>query len=255
MANHLPMANHLRILGTGLGAFAAPLQARVLDMILPPRCLSCGKTIARGGDVCGTCWRGLSFISGAMCVCCGLPFELDIGAGALCGPCLAQTPLIHRARAALVYDEASKALVLPFKHADRLDCAPAFARWMARAGAELLASGPIITAIPLHRRRLLTRRYNQAAVLALALGTLTGQAAIPDLLQRHRPTPSQGGLSAQARRTNVRGAFRINPRHQNLVSGRHILLVDDVHTTGATLDEAARTLLAGGGQLRLTPWP
>ncbi len=217
-----------------------------LDLVIPPRCLSCGISIARGGDVCSACWRTLTFIDRPICNRCGLPFEIDIGPQALCAPCLGTSGRVTKFRAALAYDEASKQLVLPFKHADRLDCAPAFARWMARAGAELLGRSDLITAVPLHSKRLLARRYNQAAVLALAIGAETGVPAVPDLLVRIRATPSQGGLSHEGRRQNVRGAFAPNPSRIDRIKGARILIVDDVHTTGASLEEAARTLVGAG---------
>jgi ComF family protein len=219
---------------------------RLVDFILPPRCLGCGGEIARQGDVCATCWRGLSFIDGAMCECCGLPFDLAETAGMLCGPCMAERPVFDRARAALVYDDGSKALVLPFKHADRLDGAPAFARWMARAGQELLDEADVIAAVPLHRWRLLSRRYNQAAVLALGLSRISGKPVIPDALIRTKRTPSQGGLNARARRENVRNAFNVHPAHNDAIKGRRVLLIDDVYTTGATIESASACLLDTG---------
>jgi ComF family protein len=171
---------------------------------------------------------------------------MDLGPQTLCGPCIGNPPRFDRARAALVYDEAAKRLILPFKHADRLDQAPALVRWMTRAGGELLASADLICAIPLHRQRLLARRYNQAAVLALGIAKATGLKAVPDLLQRIRATPSQGGLSATERRANVRGAFIVNLRHLAGLAGKKIVVIDDVYTTGATLEEAARVLKKAG---------
>ena len=221
---------------------------RLVDFILPPRCLGCGGEIARLGDVCATCWRGLSFIDGAMCRCCGLPFELAEVAGMLCGPCMAERPVFDRARSALVYDDGSKALVLPFKHADRLDGAPAFARWMARAGQELVDEADVIAAVPLHRWRLLSRRYNQAAVLALGLARISNRPVIPDALIRIKRTPSQGGLNARARRENVRHAFVVHPAHIEAIRGKRVLLIDDVYTTGATLESASARLLESGAK-------
>lgn len=166
------------------------------------------------------------------------------GAGTLvCGACLARPPQFDRCRSVFAYDDASRSLVLGFKHGDRTDCAPAFAQWLARAGAALLAEPDVIIApVPLHRWRLLKRRYNQSAMLALALGRLTGRLAIPDLLIRRRATPSQGGLTAKGRARNVQGAFAIHPRWAGHVKEARILLIDDVFTTGATVGECARTL-------------
>ena len=146
----------------------------------------------------------------------------------------------------LRYDDSSRGLILAFKHADRTHAAPAFGRWMARAGAGLLAEGSVVVPVPLHWTRLFRRRYNQAALLALALAREAGLRAAPDLLIRRRATPSQGRLGAVARRRNVAGAFAVRPGRRNLIDGRRVLLVDDVFTTGATADACARALKRAG---------
>ncbi len=219
---------------------------RAVDAVLPPRCLACGDIVAEPGAVCGTCWQGLDFISAPMCDCCGLPFAYDAGGGAVCGECARERPVYRRARSVLVYDDASRALVLAFKHADRTDAAPAFSRWLARAGGDLLADADAIVPVPLHRRRLLVRRYNQAALLALALGRLAGKPVAVDALRRTRATPSQGRLGRGQRERNVRGAFAVSDNRRDLIDGKRMLLVDDVLTTGATLSACARALLHGG---------
>jgi len=137
-------------------------------------------------------------------------------------------------------------LILGFKHGDRLHAAPAFGAWVARAGAELLDDADMVAPVPLHRWRLLRRRYNQAALIAAGAAKKAGVAHVPDLLERHRATPIQGHLSASARARNVAGAFRLNPRHQDRVKGARIVLVDDVLTTGATVSACARVLRRGG---------
>lgn len=205
------------------------------------------------GALCPTCWQGIRFIAAPHCARCGLPFDYDPmgdGAGTLvCGACLARPPQFDRCRSVFAYDDASRPLVLGFKHGDRTDCAPAFAQWLARAGAALLAEPDVIIGpVPLHRWRLLKRRYNQSAMLALALGRLTGRLAIPDLLIRRRATPSQGGLTAKGRARNVQGAFAVNPRWAGHVKEARILLIDDVFTTGATVGECARTLRRAGAR-------
>lgn len=224
------------------------LWRRVLDAVLPPLCLCCGTVVAEPGSLCPQCWTGMGFLAPPLCHACGHPFDLDPGAegAVLCGPCLAKAPPWARARAVLRYDDASKPLVLRFKHADRLEGAPAFARWMARAGADLLADTDVIVPVPLHRWRLLARRYNQAAVLAMALGRLSGVAVVPDALARLRRTPSQGHMDREQRRRNVSGAFAVPARRRAAVAGRRVLLVDDVLTTGATTGECARVLLKTG---------
>jgi len=219
-----------------------------LDLLLPPRCLVCGRLTASDQALCAACWGRLAFIEAPYCACCGRPFEFALGPDALCGPCAAGRPLFERARAALRYDEASRGLLLAFKHGDRTDCAPALARWLARAGAELLADADAIVPVPLHWWRLFRRRYNQSALLAKAVGRLAGKPVLPDLVRRRRWTPSQGRLGAAERRRNVAGAFAIAPGHAAAIRGRQLLLVDDVLTTGATAEAVTRALLEAGAR-------
>ena len=220
--------------------------ARLLDSVLPPRCLKCGELVEAQGGLCPACWQGLSFLTPPACACCGQPFEFDQGAGALCAACLAAPPPFDRARAVFRYDAASRDLILAFKHADRTSSAPAFAAWLARAGAELLADTDLIVPVPLHWSRLFARRYNQSALLALALGRLTGKTVMPDLLIRRRATQKQGKLGRLARTRNVAGAFALHPGRAEHARGQRILLVDDVVTTGATIAGCARALRQGG---------
>ncbi len=218
----------------------------VLDTVLPPLCLSCRAIVAEPGSLCPACWRAITFLGPPLCAGCGLPFDLEAEPGALCGACAAQAPPFRRARAVFAYDEFSKRLILAFKHADRLEGAPAFAAWMARAGAELLAETDLVAAVPLHRWRLLARRYNQAAVLAVALGRATGLPVIPDLLVRRRATPAMGRMNRRERALNVKGVFALAPRHAAALAGKRVLLIDDVFTTGATVGECAKVLRAAG---------
>lgn len=219
---------------------------RAADALLPPRCLGCGAIAPSDGALCGACWGGLSFIERPWCACCGLPFEFDIEDGALCGGCAAGPPAFDAARAVLRYDDASRPLILSFKHGDRMQAGRHFGGWMARAGAELAPDADLVAPVPLHWRRLAARRYNQSAELARGVAAAAGIGLCVDLLRRTQATPSQGGLTRRARRLNVRGAFAVAPRRRPAIRDARILLVDDVMTTGATVEAAARTLKRAG---------
>jgi ComF family protein len=218
----------------------------LLDAILPPLCLGCRETVADPGALCADCWRNLNFVSPPHCVRCGVPFARDVGERTLCVDCLVRPPRYRQARAAMVYDARSRRLVLPFKHADRTDMAPACGAWMARAGAELVAQADLVAPVPLHWRRLLVRRYNQAVLLARAVAREAGLALAPDLLRRTSWTASQAGLRAKERQRNVRGAFDVHPRWRGKLANRSVLLVDDVLTTGATVEACVAALLRAG---------
>lgn len=229
-----------------LSGLAAQLCRHALDLALPPRCLACGATVDAQGTLCARCWRGLSFLGPPWCRCCGLPFELEYEDGGLCGACLARRPAFDQARAALAYDDVSKRLILGFKHGDRLHGARPFATWMLRAAGTGTDGADLIAPVPLHRVRLWRRRYNQSALLARWIGRLAGVPVINDLMVRTRPTRSQGGLTRAGRRRNVRGALAVRPSRAARVEGAHVVLVDDVLTTGATVGEAARMLRRAG---------
>lgn len=216
-----------------------------LDIVLPPQCLACDALVSEPGALCASCWEDASFIAAPFCRACGLPFEFDQGPEALCGACIRESPAFDRARAVFVYNDVSRDLVTGLKHRDRLHGAPAFGRWLARAGRDLVTDADLIAPVPLHRLRLWRRRFNQSALLASALARETGRhdAMVPDLLLRVRATPTQGGLNASQRRRNMRGAFAVNPRHADRLTGARVLLVDDVYTTGATLGACTRALL------------
>lgn len=249
------MAEFRAVFGGAFGASGLRSAAGfALNMLLPPRCLSCGETVARTGGhasaqtgaLCAACWPNLHYITPPFCAGCGFPFAYDPGPGVLCGACIRETPPFDRARAVLRYDDASRGLVIAFKHGDRTDASPAYGRWMARAGADLLEQADLVVPVPLHRSRLLKRRYNQSAMLALAIGRESGASVIPDLLVRTRKTPSQTGLGSAQRRRNVRGAFAVRDSRRRLVKGRRVVLVDDVYTTGATVFACARALRRAG---------
>ncbi|MBI3445281.1 MAG: ComF family protein [Magnetospirillum sp.] len=224
----------------------ARLVRMVVDALLPPLCLSCHAVVVEPGTLCPECWSRMTFLGSPQCACCGQPFELDAGPEAVCGDCARSQPPFGRARAVFRYDDESKVLILRFKHADRLEGVGAFALWMARAGADLLAEADLLVPVPLHRWRLLSRRYNQAALLALAIGRQARLEVEPEALIRVRRTPPQGHLGHDARQRNVAGAFRLNDGPKARLAGKRVVLVDDVLTSGATIGECARVLKRGG---------
>lgn len=219
-----------------------------LNIIFPQRCFVCGDIIDDSGAICAECWGAFAFISAPMCFCCGYPFIHEVQIGTLCGACTKRLPPYAQARAALIYDEASRDLVLAFKHADRTRYADAFGHWLIRAGAEFLSDSDAIIPVPLHPWRLLQRRFNQSLLLARAVSRQTGCAVLPDVLVRRRNTRPQGRLSRAARLRNVQNAFAIRPGSKTSLIGKKLALIDDVFTTGATVESCARVLLAAGAR-------
>ena len=230
-----------------MSAALAGVGSAALDLVFPPGCLACGRPVARRDGLCSSCWRGIRFIERPFCERLGTPFAQDLGEGLLSPEALANPPAYGRARAVARFEDGpTRLLIHRLKYADRLELARPLGLWMARAGAELLAEADVIVPIPLHRRRLWTRRFNQAAALAVHIGRVSGVACDLFTLQRVRATATQVGMTRTQRRENVQGAFRIRQGWAGNVHRRRILLIDDVLTTGATLNAAANTLLRSG---------
>lgn len=217
-----------------------------LDLLLPPLCPSCRAPLGDGVGLCADCWAKLSFIEPPYCARLGIPFLYDPGPGLLSMEAIADPPAYDRARAAVRYDDVARALVHSFKYGDRLDLAPLMGRWMARAGRELLEGADALIPVPLHWRRLWARRFNQSAALAGAISGLSGVPVLHAALTRKRATVQQVGLSKAERAENVQGAFAVPPEEKAQVTGRRLVLVDDVLTSGATVDTCARALLRAG---------
>ena len=232
--------------GGGVAALARGAAAGAVDLVLPPACLACDAPVDAAGGLCADCWSRVSFIGQPCCARCGLPFTIEAAEGAVCGACTRHPPVYDRARAAFLYEGAGRELILAFKMADRSWLAPRLAVWLQRVAAPLLAEADLVVPVPLHRWRLLARRFNQAAVLAGLMARRADALMVPDLLVRTRRTPPQTRLSGPERRRNVRGAFALRRGRASLVAVRRILLVDDVLTTGATVSACARTLRKAG---------
>lgn len=217
-----------------------------LGAVLPPLCPSCREPVGEHGGLCAPCWSKLSFITPPYCERLGIPFAYDPGPGVLSLEAIADPPAYGRARAAVRYDDVARHLVHYLKYGDRLDLAPLLGRWMAIAGKELIAEADALMFVPLHWRRLWLRRFNQSAALAMAIGRETGLPLLFEALQRVKPTAQQVGLTRSERARNVQGAFAVPDAGRAEVAGRKLVLVDDVLTSGATVDACARALLRAG---------
>ncbi|HKM61695.1 MAG TPA: ComF family protein [Acidisphaera sp.] len=229
---------------TRLRPAARAVGSTALDLLLPPVCVTCDAAVDRQGQLCAACFRATAFVTAPMCARCGVPFHAAASAGesGLCLACEASPPPYGRARAALRYDAQARRLVLPLKHADRVELARVLAPMMHRAGAALLREADVLVPVPLHRARLRQRRYNQAALLAAHVGRLAGVPASRDALIRRRDTPSLGRRSAAL----LADAFAVRPGRETAVERRRVILIDDVMTSGATVAACTRALQDAG---------
>lgn len=224
------------------------LNHHILDVIFPPRCGACGGFTESHGRLCGSCWSALSFIAPPCCAACGYPFAYEMAeADALCAACMQDKPDYDGHRSMLVFDEHSKKLIHDLKYHDKPLLLPLFGDWLFRAGNLWLeAENLVIIPVPLHFLRLLTRRYNQAALLAKELAKRSGKPFLLDGMKRIKHRPPQAGLSRDQRLKNMRGAFAVTPKHRDFLREKTVLLVDDVMTTGATLNACAKALKKQG---------
>ncbi len=232
------MARFALALVTDLGRIA-------LDFLLPPHCAACDEPVATSGQLCAACFAATNFIAAPCCDRCGVAFPVAM-LGPICQVCEENSPLYRQARGGLVYDTQGRRLILPFKHADRPELAHVLAPHVARAGAALLKRADVLIPVPLHRRRLFARRYNQAVLLAAVLGRTAGIPILRDALIRTKATVSLGDSTAAERAEEVAGAFAVRPKARSAVEGRQVLLIDDVMTSGATASACTATLLEAG---------
>ncbi len=229
-------------LTTAIASFARAAA----DVAMPPQCLSCAAPVAAHGALCAQCWGKLRLIERPYCEQLGIPFAYDLGPGALSAEAIADPPPFARCRAVAAFDDVARSLVHGLKYRDQLELARWMASWMRRAGDELVSAAEVIVPVPLHRRRLWSRRYNQSVLLARGVSRLGGKPLATSALVRIRATEQQVGLTADQRDKNVRGAFQVPAAEKIAVAGRRVLLVDDVYTTGATVKASTRALLRAG---------
>ena len=218
----------------------------VIDMVLPPQCVHCHELVSSASVLCPECWQHLSFIDEPLCDRLGIPFAYDPGDGIVSAEALAHPPEWTRARAAVEYGDVARDLVHALKYHDRHEVCSLMARLMVRAGEPLIETADIVIPVPLHPLRAWQRRFNQSALLARAIAGMCEMECDTGVLLRTRATRQQAGLKGHERRRNVNRAFAVNPARLAGVAGRHVLLIDDVRTTGATARACTRTLLQAG---------
>ncbi|MBO9501974.1 ComF family protein [Brevundimonas sp. A19_0] len=235
--------------GARVQSLARSVGRGLADLILPPP-EAPGPAGRIGAALSPLEWSRITFLEDPVCDGCGAPFTVDSGdfGEGRCAPCLSHPMAFGRARAACLYDDGSRPLILRFKHADDQPLAPLFARWLSRAARPLLEQADAVVPVPLHRSRLLARRFNQAAEIARPLARAERLDYLPDALVRRTRTASQGGLGFRRRHQNVKGVFSVPDTRRARLRGRHILLVDDVLTTGATAEACAKALLDAGAR-------
>ncbi len=214
------------------------------NIFMPGRCFLCGSIVYGKSGLCGKCFSDIYFLNRQGCPKCNRPYDLPEEEGKICPVCLTDPPIFNSLRSAFIYNKYSKDLILPFKHADRTDMAPFLGNLLYHTGLEVLEKADIILGVPLHKRRLLKRKYNQAGLLAQYLAKKAHKKYLPNTLLRIINTKTQGHDNAEQRKQNVKGAFLVKDTH--VIHGKRIVLVDDVYTTGATLNECAKALYKAG---------
>lgn len=240
------MMGRASIIGKSFGTALVAALAPAVDLIFPPRCPLCGDAIAQQKGLCGGCWGELVIPGDPSCALCQRPFGSDsLDEGAVCAPCLKNPPNHAGIAAGTLYNDASRKLVLAFKHGRRIALAPMLAQLIAARLPEMDADGGdwVIVPVPLHRWRLWGRGFNQAVLLADEIGKLRQIPVLRSGLLRSKRTPSLGGLGRSARRRVLANSITVNPRAAGRIKDANILLIDDVLTSGATTDACVRCCL------------
>lgn len=226
--------------------FGSAAWSTIADFLLPPVCLGCHKPLAGHDALCAKCWRSIDFIRAPLCDRLGIPMPFATGGNIVSAAALADPPDYDRARAAAHFTGVVRDLVHKVKYADQHDSRRLLGRWLSTAGQELLAEADLLVPVPLHRSRLFTRRFNQAAILAHEVSRLHGVPCDPHALVRAKRTPQQVGLTRDQRQRNMSAAFEVPASASARIQACKIVLIDDVITTGATIDACAAALKAGG---------
>lgn len=215
---------------------------KILNSLIPPRCIGCHQILHENQQICPECWRQVDFISEPYCQICHMPFAFESVLEQVCQYCADEPPPFVAATAAFVYGGLGAGLILRLKHTDHLHTAALLAQWMMSGNSEMLQRCDVLIPVPIHWTRLFSRRYNQAAVLSHAITKLCGVPTMTRVLKRIKNTPSQGQMNKLQRESNVKDVFKMTAN----LSGKSVLLIDDVFTTGATINECTKVLLASG---------
>ena len=226
---------------------ASGLRA-LADAAFPPRCPSCHGAVSAAGNFCTECFSRVRMIAAPLCDCCGIPFIVAIEKGALCPDCLMERPAYTKARAVMVYDAVSRPLISALKFADQWSGVQRYSAMMQGAGGQVLIGADMLVPVPLHWRRLAKRKFNQSALLAYGISRRSGLPCVPNLLKRIRATKPQMQLDHAERARNVRQAFEVNTKMKQQVINKIVVLVDDVVTTGATVNACAKALHRAGAK-------
>lgn len=220
-----------------------------INAVYPTRCVGCGEMVESDIGLCADCWRDTPFIGGTSCDQCGTPLlnGPDDAEDACCDECLDAPRPWARGRAALVYRDRARKLVLAFKHGDKHNIFKPAGIWLANAARSMnLSENTLVVPIPLHWTRLAKRRYNQSALLAQSFAREAHLNVCPDVLLRQQKTPSLEGHTQYERFDILADAITVHPRRKHRLAKRPVLLLDDVMTSGATLGAATNACLAAG---------
>jgi ComF family protein len=218
---------------------------KIFDICFPTMCCNCGEIVESEG-ICSRCWKEIKWISDPKCKICGIPFELNISD--ICVACMNRKPIFDQAISAFEYNEASRGILLKFKHGDATYLCPQLARWIYGASQSVIQNADLLIPVPIHFFKRLKRKYNQSELLAQELEKLSGIPHEPRILQKKKRTLQQEGLSRTIRLQNVKGSFSVNEKYKNLLEKKTVLLIDDVLTTGATANECAKILKKHGAE-------
>lgn len=214
-----------------------------LGYLMPYTCLCCGKKVEHKHNLCFECFNKLNFITEPLCECCGVPFKSE-EASKICALCLSNPPIYLKSRSVFLYDDASRKLITSFKYSDKTELSILLGKYLYKFGSDIIAPEKIIIPVPIHSLKLISRKYNQSALLAKELSKLCSLKVLYNVLIKNKMSKPQAGLNFSKRQENLKNSFII--KNKKLIKGKEIILIDDVITTGATIEKCCRKLLQAG---------